>query len=91
MDIPDLTKRLRSGVIEWCRITHQGHVTDDAPYEAADALEKLSKAVDRVWELAKENEEQQAEIERLKKQADCGHSDLPQECHSCGWRVRLGG
>jgi hypothetical protein len=40
-DLPDLIKRLRSGVIEWCRITHQGHVTDNTPYEAADALAGL--------------------------------------------------
>ena len=28
----------------------------------------------------------EGEILRLKKQADCGHADLPHECHACGWR-----
>ncbi len=72
----ELAKRLRSGVIEWCRITHQGHVTDNTPYEAADALEKLCDDYENLdiaanllmSEMEVGDEEvakQKAEIERL--------------------------
>jgi hypothetical protein len=82
-DHADLINRLRSGVIEWCRITHQGHVTDNTPYEAADALEaalhtkylygemlkdeKLKQERD-VGELRRSYAECEAEIEELKKE-----------------------
>jgi hypothetical protein len=79
-DHADLIKRLRSGVIEWCRITHQGHVTDNTPYEAADALEANIKwqqrmvaimaaggKLDAYREMGKKLADAEAEIERLRK------------------------